>query len=184
MLVVWINGPFGVGKSTVAEALVERWPDALLFDPEQVGALLRAVLPPELSPDDFQDIPLWRALVREITMSLLDDYRRTIVVPMTLVVPAYFDEIVGELRREGVRVEHVALIARPETILQRVAGSDREGWAAEHVDRCLEALAAPAFAHQIETDDKPIEAVVDEIEGLIEVPGSDGQVRRLGSPER
>ena len=33
-LVVWIDGAFGVGKTTVAEELVTMLPDAMLFDPE------------------------------------------------------------------------------------------------------------------------------------------------------
>jgi hypothetical protein len=36
-VIVWINGPFGVGKTTVAERLVHDWPGATLFDPEVLG---------------------------------------------------------------------------------------------------------------------------------------------------
>ena len=39
-VVVWINGAFGVGKTSVARALVRQWDGAALFDPEGVGALL------------------------------------------------------------------------------------------------------------------------------------------------
>ncbi len=60
--IVWINGSFGVGKSSTAAALVDGRQDALLFDPELLGALLRQLLPPELQREDFQDIPLWRRL--------------------------------------------------------------------------------------------------------------------------
>ena len=120
MRVVWINGPFGVGKSTVAEALVGGWPDAILYDPELIGPLVRGLLPPPLNEGDYQDIPLWRRLVQITAIELMSLYQRPLVVPMTLVVPAYFEEIVGGLRREGVQVDHFTLVARDETILARV----------------------------------------------------------------
>jgi ABC-type uncharacterized transport system fused permease/ATPase subunit len=42
-VLVWIDGAFGVGKTTVAKALARLWPVALTFDPEQLGFLLRRV---------------------------------------------------------------------------------------------------------------------------------------------
>lgn len=152
MQVVWINGPLGVGKTTVAEKLVERLPAAVLYDPELVGAMLRHIVPSSLQGSDYQDIPLWRRLVRLLALQLLADYSRPLVVPMTLVVPAYFDEIVGGLREDGVSVEHVALLASEQTILARVRGSDREEWAATHLARCLKSLADPRFARHVDTD--------------------------------
>ena len=41
---IWINGTFGVGKTTTAEALVEAEPALRLFDPEAVGYMLMHVL--------------------------------------------------------------------------------------------------------------------------------------------
>jgi len=35
-VIIFINGSFGVGKTTVAEKLVSRLPDSLLYDPEEV----------------------------------------------------------------------------------------------------------------------------------------------------
>ena len=36
-MIYWINGPYGVGKSTVAEALQKMLPKAHIFDAEEVG---------------------------------------------------------------------------------------------------------------------------------------------------
>jgi len=58
--VVWLNGAFGIGKSTVAELLAERLGDAIVFDPELIGAGLRAERAEWRGLDDFQDIPEWR----------------------------------------------------------------------------------------------------------------------------
>lgn len=71
--IVWINGAFGRGKTTLAEALHWRLPDAMSFDPEYVGYILRMWVP---APDsgDFQDIPLWRKLVADFAVSLSAEY--------------------------------------------------------------------------------------------------------------
>ena len=60
-MLIWINGAFGAGKTRVAQRIAALRPDALLFDPEQVGFLLRRLLPRE-DLSDFQDRPLWRIL--------------------------------------------------------------------------------------------------------------------------
>lgn len=36
-MIIWINGPYGVGKSTLAEALQQKLPNSFLFDAEQIG---------------------------------------------------------------------------------------------------------------------------------------------------
>ena len=40
-MIIWINGAFGAGKTTLADELGGRLPDAVLFDPEYVGYILR-----------------------------------------------------------------------------------------------------------------------------------------------
>jgi adenylylsulfate kinase-like enzyme len=54
-VIVWLNGPFGVGKTTTARALVDVLPGSRLLDPEHVGLLLRDTLNEPVG--DFQDRP-------------------------------------------------------------------------------------------------------------------------------
>ncbi len=54
-MIIFINGAFGVGKTTVAELLVSRLPNGLLFDPEEVGGAPSRMLRPIATFDDFQD---------------------------------------------------------------------------------------------------------------------------------
>ena len=60
--VVWINGAFGAGKSTVAKRLSATMPDAAVFDPEPLARLIRDAMPPSRRPSDYQDSALWRHL--------------------------------------------------------------------------------------------------------------------------
>ena len=36
-MIIWISGPYGVGKSTLAEVLEKKIENALIFDAEEVG---------------------------------------------------------------------------------------------------------------------------------------------------
>jgi len=38
-MIIWLNGPFGIGESTTPQALLEHLPEAMLFDPELFGAV-------------------------------------------------------------------------------------------------------------------------------------------------
>lgn len=40
-MIIWINGPFGAGKTTLAERLRDRRPKSLIFDPEEIGCRFR-----------------------------------------------------------------------------------------------------------------------------------------------
>ena len=83
-----LNGTFGVGKTSVARVLVKMLPNAMLFDPEEVGLMVRRVTHKIRSgvenSDDFQDIGLWRSLTVLIAAGLVERYGRSLVVPMML----------------------------------------------------------------------------------------------------
>ncbi|MBA2487928.1 MAG: AAA family ATPase [Chloroflexi bacterium] len=150
--VLWLNGAFGVGKSTVAELLRRRLRDAIVVDPESIGHYLRLTVPPDAQTQDFQDMPPWRTITRVVIESIATTYGRPVIVPMTLVAPVYFDEIIGRLRTGGVDVRHVTLRAPRETILERLAGrADTTDWSFHQVDRCIEGLDDERFAPWIDT---------------------------------
>ncbi|MDO3412503.1 AAA family ATPase [Saccharibacillus sp. CPCC 101409] len=164
-MIVWINGAFGTGKTTTAYELHRRIPGSFVYDPEEVGYFIRKNSPVSVHKSDFQDYPLWR----ETNLSMLGMIERehpgVVIVPMTLVKPQYFREIVGALRAEGVEVRHFALLARRETLLQRLKGrgDGSDSWPAQQIDRCLEALSAEAFGMHLHTDEMTPDDVVERI---------------------
>ena len=173
-VVVWINGAFGVGKTSVAKALVREWDGAVLFDPERIGRLLRRTIPRERHTDDYQDFPLWRRLTVETISGLATGYCRPVVVPMTLTNDSYFQEIIGGLRDSGVEVFHFAPTARPATIkrrlLVRLLRAQPIQWAWARVERCCEVLARPEFREQINTDSRSAREVAARIRASVEGP--------------
>jgi gluconate kinase len=105
-VIIWINGGFGSGKTTLAEELSRRLPDAVVYDPEDVGLMLWKWLPPN---GDFQHLPSWRELVVAAGLSLRRHHAETLIVPMSLIRDAYRTEILGGLADAGQEVLHVFL---------------------------------------------------------------------------
>lgn len=117
-MIVWINGAFGAGKTTLAEELSRRLPDAVLYDPEYVGYMLRRWVP--VPTGDFQDLPSWRELVVAAALSLRKHHSGTLIVPMTLINDDYLNEILGGLRARGEDVLHTFLDLDPDVLRQRI----------------------------------------------------------------
>jgi hypothetical protein len=79
-----LNGPFGVGKTSTAQALIRLQPTFFLFDPETIGALLRHLLGPLATANDYQDLPLWRSLTVDLAQKVHNEFNRDLVIPLTL----------------------------------------------------------------------------------------------------
>ncbi|WP_405900833.1 ATP-binding protein [Streptomyces sp. NBC_00727] len=119
-MIIWINGAFGSGKTTLVTELHRRLPDALVFDPEYVGFLLREIV--EVPDGDFQNIPLWRKQVASLAQGLVEEYGRPVLAPMTVVRRPYADEIFGALEKAGVPVHHFFLDVPAAVLEQRLHG--------------------------------------------------------------
>jgi gluconate kinase len=116
-VIIWINGGFGAGKTTLAAELHRRLPDAVVYDPEDVGLMLWKWLPPN---GDFQDLPSWRELVVATALSLRRHHAETLIVPMSLIRDAYRAEILGGLAAAGEEVRHIFLAADAAVLRERL----------------------------------------------------------------
>ncbi|MFD7663477.1 AAA family ATPase [Streptomyces sp. NPDC059788] len=119
-MIVWVNGAFGSGKSTLVDELRPRWSEALVYDPEMVGYVLREIV--EVPTGDFQDLRLWRRQVADLAVGLVEEYRRSVLVPMTLVSPGYVGEIFDALKEAGITVHHFFLKVSREVLEKRIDG--------------------------------------------------------------
>lgn len=149
-LIVWVNGAFGSGKSTLVDELRPRWPEALVYDPEMVGFVLREIV--EVPTGDFQDLRLWRRQVADLAVGLVEEYRRPVLVPMTLVNPGYAGEIFGVLKDAGIDLHHFFLNVSREVLEKRIDGRtffpddpEREErvrrWGKDRIEACMAATA-------------------------------------------
>jgi 8-oxo-dGTP pyrophosphatase MutT (NUDIX family)/predicted kinase len=121
-VIVWVNGAFGVGKTTAARELLSLIPGSVLFDPGTVGAVLRGLLPERrfAQVSDFQDLPAWRRLVVETAAALLAEVPGPLVVPMALLRQEYRDEIFGGLAARRIQVRHFVLHTDETILRQRI----------------------------------------------------------------
>ena len=116
-VIIWLNGGFGAGKTTLAEELHRRLPDAVVYDPEDVGIMLWKWMPPN---GDFQHLPSWRELVVATALALRRHHAETLIVPMSLIRDAYRAEILGGLAEAGEEVLHVFLEADAGALRERL----------------------------------------------------------------
>ncbi|MFJ2633444.1 ATP-binding protein [Streptomyces sp. NPDC087422] len=118
-MIVWLNGTFGVGKTTTSRLLTELLPDARIFDSETVGSMLRPVLA-SVPVADFQDHPPWRALVVKTAAQILGYVGGTLVVPQSVLVRAYWTELRDGLAKSRIPLRHFVLHADPLTLAARI----------------------------------------------------------------
>ncbi|GHD96422.1 AAA family ATPase [Streptomyces naganishii] len=197
-MLLWINGPFGGGKTQTAHEIQRRLPGSVICDPEHAGFGLRRMLPPELR-GDFQDLASWRQGVVEVLGLALAKHEGVVIAPMTVTEPDAFAETVGRLRELGHDVRHFTLLAERETVLRRLrergfghllqyvtgktgenAGLRRESWAVRQLDHCLERLREPEFAEHLWTDHTTVPKTADRIAvlaGLTLRPNTEGPLR-------
>ncbi|MET9501531.1 AAA family ATPase [Streptomyces sp. NPDC006622] len=194
-MLLWINGPFGGGKTQTAHEIRRRLPGSVVCDPEHAGFGLRRMLPPDLR-GDFQELVSWRQGVVEVLDLALREHDGVVIAPMTVTDPRHFAETVGRLGEMGHDVRHFTLLAERETVLRRlrerglgrllrlVAGkkavAGRESWAVQRLDHCLERLREPEFAEHLWTDHTSVPKTADRIAvlaGLTLRPNTEGALR-------
>lgn len=168
-MLLWINGPFGGGKTHAADEISRRLAGSVICDPEHLGIGLHRMTPPRLRTD-YQDWPAWRQGTLEVLDRLLDEHPGDVIVPMTITEPGYLDEILVPLRKKGHRVSHFSLLADRATILRRIRGRSlpgrRDTNAESKLDECLERLRDDHFAEHVHTDELTIAQTAERIAAL------------------
>jgi predicted kinase len=168
-MIIWLNGGFGAGKTTLAEELRHRLPGAVVYDPEDVGVMLWRWLEPN---DDFQDLASWRELVVATALSLRKHHADTLIVPMSLIREEYRVEILGGLAYAGEEVLHVFLEAVGDVLRARLdargapPGADESAreWAFSRVDAAIAAAAQqPAGTLMVRSDRLSPAELADEV---------------------
>lgn len=164
-MILWLNGAFGSGKTTVAYELHRRIENSFVYDPENVGYFLWKNEPKQMQKENFQMEPLWREINQKMLYEITLQYNGLILVPMSLIEPAYYEEIIGTLRKKGVSVRHCVLGAETETILKRLYTrlEGKKSWAARQAEECVRQLKSPVFENYIKTDDMTVEQMVEAV---------------------
>ena len=164
-MIIWLNGAFGVGKTSVALGLQNKISNSFVFNPEDIGACIRNSMPSEMYQDDYQDYDIWREFCHKQLKYIENNFNGTIIVPMTITNQLYIDEIIGKLLSDGIAVKHYILTADKSTILARLntRGVTDTEWPALQIDRCLAAFSGSIKGTEISTNNKSLNEIVNEI---------------------
>lgn len=165
-----INGAFGVGKTTVAEKLLDEVENSMLFDPEEIGFMLRNVIPEDrkglaAETEDFRDIALWKDLTVDTAQRLVNNYSVNLIIPMTIEKPEYFNHIYKGFRTIDPDTYHFCLLAREETIYSRLRerGELIGTWPFQQTEKCVKAYRKYDFSEYINTENKSVSTIVEHI---------------------
>lgn len=136
-MLLWLNGTFGVGKTTTAREIVECAPGWRIFDPESVGLMLRANLSDQRF-DDFQELQAWRALVPRIANEIHRLTGEELVAVQTVLVEEFWLELLAGFDDLGIDVFHVLLDISDGALRERITGDvieeEAEEWRLSHVE--------------------------------------------------
>lgn len=161
-MIIWISGAYGVGKSTLADALAGRMENALIFDAEEVGNAVRDNYPDCPYGFIFEDYPLWGEFCHKLLKDIHTVFGKDILVPMTLVRSASYTGMIQALAGDGIETYLIVLEASWQSIHDRILarGEDEGCWCMENIEMARAASAALPGIH-ILTDDRSIEELAD-----------------------
>jgi chloramphenicol 3-O-phosphotransferase len=164
-MILLLNGAFGIGKTTVARALVARLRRSILFNPELIGIpMQRIVRVTGRSVDDFQDLASWRRWTISV-LRMTRRFRENVVVPMAFSNVQYLDEIRAGIRAFEPHVLHFCLVAPLDVVQERLQRrrNDATEWELRRAGECCIAHRDDAFAQQIDAAHRNPDEIADEI---------------------
>lgn len=161
-MIIWISGAYGVGKSTLAEALVNKIENAMLFDAEEVGNAVRENYPDEPYGVIYEDYPLWCDFSYMLLKDIHSTFHRNILVPMTLVRQNSYSKIIERLMNDGIETKLIILEGTYQSIHDRILtrGEDEDCWCMQNIEMSSNGSKEITGGYHISTDNKSVDELV------------------------
>ena len=158
-MIIWISGAYGVGKSTLAETLVNKMDHAIIFDAEMVGDAVRENYPDEPYGVIYEDYPLWCEFNYMLLKDIHDNFHQDILVPMTLLRQNSYTKIIQRLLDDSIDTKLIILEGSYQCVHDRIlARGEEEGcWCMENIEMSSSGSKALPNGYHILTDDKSVE---------------------------
>lgn len=158
-MIVWISGAYGVGKSTLAEALVKKINNTIIFDAEIVGDAVRENYPNEPYGVIYEDYPLWCEFNYMLLRDVHTTFHHNILVPMTMVRRNSYDKIIQRLLDDGIDTKLIILEGSYQCVHDRIlARGEEEGcWCMENIEMSSNGSKAVQNGYHISTDNKTVD---------------------------
>lgn len=173
-MIIMINGAFGVGKTSVAMGLIEHVNNSMIFDPEEVGYMLRNIINKRIrtkseDTDDFQDLELWRKLTVNVAKGLISTYKMNLIIPMTIYRKEYFDYINRGFKEIDRDTYHFCLTASLDTIHKRLEnrGDSVGSWPYQQTIKAIQAFNEYDFNEYIDSENCTVSEIVSIITRIV-----------------
>lgn len=169
-MIYWINGPYGVGKSTLAEKLHERNKNSFIFDAEEVGNAVRGNMPSKLfNGYIFEGYELWFRVIVALLIDICSKYDGDIYIPMTLVYKESFEKMRLPLERAGIETKHILLESDYKTVYNRILarGETDDCWCMKQIEMCLAAQGDFKDVYRIKSIGKTVDELAKEVEEIV-----------------
>ncbi len=163
-MIVFINGPFGVGKTTTAKLLAEQISRAKILDPEDIGTMLQNTVGKIKPVDDFQEYRAWSYLTVQAARLLLLAFKGPLIIPMTIANKERWLYLAGGMRSFDKRFIAVRLTCSEDELRSRILSRpDAEGphkWCLDHLNDGLQIMRDSDYGDEIRTDGREPQQVV------------------------
>ncbi len=162
-MIIWISGAYGVGKSTLAEAIAAKMENAMIFDAEEVGNTVRGNYPGCPYGYIFEDYPLWGEFCYMLLKDIHEKFHKNILVPMTLVRKESCS-IIDKLNRDGINTQLVVLEASYQTVHDRILtrGEEEDCWCMKNIELARSSSASLPGIH-IQTDGRTVDELCESV---------------------
>lgn len=170
-MIIWISGAYGVGKSTLAEAMAGKLENALVFDAEEVGNAVRGNYPNCPYGYIFEDYPLWGEFCYLLLKDIHEKFHKDILVPMTLLRKNSY-KIIERLNQDGIQTHLLILEANYQTVHDRILarGEGEECWCMKNIELARSGCNDLPGIH-IQTDERNVDdisnAVISQLNELL-----------------
>lgn len=174
IMIVWISGAYGIGKSTLAEAMAGKMDHVLIFDAEEVGNAVRGNYPHTPYGYIFEDYPLWAEFCYKLLKDIYNTFHKDILVPMTLVRSESYTNIIEKLIQDGIEVHFIILEASHQSIHDRILdrGEDENCWCMENIEMARKGCSALPGGVHVGTDNRSVEELTSTIFDIISLNNS------------
>ncbi|MBR2639063.1 MAG: hypothetical protein IKL18_03665 [Oscillospiraceae bacterium] len=162
-MIIWISGAYGVGKSTLAEKLLGRIDNSMIFDAEEVGNAVRENYPGEPYGVIYEDYPLWCDFNYMLLKDIHSSFSKNIFVPMTLVRKNSYSKIIERLNNSEIDTKLIVLEASHKNIHDRILarGEDENCWCMENIEMSQNGSKSLPNGFHINTNEKSVDEIAD-----------------------
>lgn len=138
-MIIWINGAYGAGKTTIAEILNKKIAGSFLYDQENLGDFFRHNLPKSIQNMDFQYYSEWIEWNFHIIEKIYMEYDGDIIITMTIYEEPTYDLLINRLKNFELSFLHVQLEVDKTEVIARVQERNEEliQWAESKLNQII-----------------------------------------------